>query len=73
MTFLGNATKGVEIQNLDSKFENLAATMRAMGEANRWDEVSLDEIDKALTEILLKAEKDLLPQPRTNRTNNLSP
>ena len=47
--------------------------MRGAGEATRSDEAALNEIDKALTALLIKAEKYLSPTPRSNRTTNFSP
>ena len=71
--FIACAIKSVVSQSLDTKLEVLAAKMRGAGEATRSDEAALNEIDKALTALLIKAEKSLSPTPRSNRTTNFSP
>ena len=46
--------------------------MRTAGHAKEENERELNNIDIALTEILLSAEASLKPQPRTNRRGNFS-
>jgi hypothetical protein len=54
-------------KKLDDKVFDFATRMRNSGHATEENERELNNIDIALTEILLSAEASLKPQPRTNR------
>ena len=66
------ALAGVLSQKLDDKVFDLAAQMRTAGHATEENERELNNIDIALTEILLSSEASLKPQPRTNRCGHFS-
>ena len=66
------ALAGVLSHNLDDKVFDLATRMRTAGHATEENEREINNIDIALTEILLSAEASLKPQPRTNRRGNFS-
>ena len=66
------ALTGVLSQKLDDKLFDLATRMRTVGHTTEENERELNNIDIALTEILLSAEASLKPQPRTNRRGHFS-
>ena len=55
---------------MDSKLDILAHRVRENGEFTRRDEKEMNEIDEALTAILLGAERCLRPPPRVNRMSH---
>ena len=71
-SFLTTALTGFISQKLDVKIFDLATRMRTSGHATEENERELNNIDIALTEILLSAEASLKPQPRTNRRGHSS-
>ena len=70
--YLTAALVGVQSQKLDDKVFDLATRMSTAGHTTEENKREINNIDIALTEILLSAEASLKPQPRTNRCGNFS-
>ena len=66
--YLEHALDGISSQKLDTKLDILAHRVCKNGEFTRKDETEMNEIDEALTSILLGAERCIRPPPRDNRT-----
>ena len=65
--FTGAALKGVKIQKPLDRLVRLATCIRARGNPTEGEETELNNINVALTKILLKSDSSLKPQPRSNR------